>query len=155
VSFKESKAMVEADDPSNENFLSDHYNKQAIMDSPSLSTESQQRNDLTAKKLEVFDRCIRTCNIDTFSVARMWDILRAKAYSDPSNVSNSSFHVGFCELMPVFATTSESHMIYDLIRNGASYVDGRELIMSFSNFVGFSSEDKCRLAFDMVSFAQL
>lgn len=149
--------MVEADDPSNENFLSDHYNKQATMDSPSLSAEAQQSNDLTAKKLEVFDRCIRTCNIDTFSVARMWDILRAKAYSDPSNVSNSSFHVGydgFCELMPVFATTSESHMIYDLIRNGASYVDGRELIMSFSNFVGFSSEDKCRLAFDMVSFAQ-
>ena len=151
VSYREFKAMAEADDPSSEDFLTQQYNKQAL-ESPSLSVEAKQRNDLTVTKMEVFHRCVRTCNIDTFAVARMWDILRAKAYADPSAVNSSSFHVeydGFCELMPVFSTTSESHLIYDLIRNGASYVDGRELIMSFSNFVGFSNEDKCRLAFDM------
>lgn len=144
--------MVEADDPSQEDFLSQQYNKQAI-EPPSLSVEAQQRNNLTAKKLEVFARCIRTCNIDTFAVARMWDILRSKAYADPtSKVNSSNFHVqydGFCELMPVFSSTSESHVIYDLLRGGASSVDGRELIMSFSGFVNFTSEDKCRLVFDM------
>ena len=51
--------------------------------------------------------------------------------------------------MSVFSTTSESRLVYDLIRNGATYVDGREVIMSFANFVEFSNEDKCRLAFDM------
>ena len=155
VSFQEFKAMVEAEDPSKEDFLSDEYNARAL-ESPTLTKEVQQRNTLTAKKIEVFSRCIRTCNIDTFVVKRMWDILRDRAYSSPNNVTSSSFYVGydgFTELMPVFGTTSESHVVYDLIRGNASYVDGRELIMSFSNFVGFSSEDKCRLAFDMASIA--
>ncbi|KAL3774462.1 hypothetical protein ACHAWO_007611 [Cyclotella atomus] len=151
VSYKEFKAMAVSDDPSRDDFLSEYQNKE-VLESPTLSTDAQQRNDLSAKRMEVFARCIRACNIDTFAVARMWDILRGKAYSDPSNVTASSFYVGydgFCELMPGFGTTSESHTLYDLIRNGASYVDGRELIMSFSNFVGFTDEDKCRLAFDM------
>lgn len=143
--------MAESDDPSRDDFLSEYQNK-AALECTTLSTEAQQRNDLTAMKMEVFARCIRTCNIDTFAVARMWDILRSKAYLDPANVTASSFHVGydgFCELMPGFGTTSETHTIFDLIRNGESYVDGRELIMSFSNFVGFTDEDKVRLAFDL------
>ncbi|KAL3790345.1 hypothetical protein HJC23_002731 [Cyclotella cryptica] len=117
-----------------------------------LYQQRLSRKEITSKKREVFARCIGTCNMDTVAVTRMWEVLRKKAFSSPNNVSSSSFYLeydGFCELMPVFGTTSESHIIYDLIRNGASYVDGRELIMSFSNFVGFSSEDKCRLAFDM------
>ena len=109
--------MVEADDPSQDDFLSQQYNKQAI-EPLSLSVEAQQRNDLTAKKLEVFSRCIHTYNIDTIAVARMWDILRSKAYANPtSKVSSSNFYVeydGFCELMTVFSSTSESHVICNL-----------------------------------------
>lgn len=151
VSYREFKAMAESDDPSREDFLSDQYNKQALA-APTMSPEARLKHDLTSKKLEVFARCIRTCNIDTFACARMWDILRAKAFKDHTNVTSKSFFVGydeFCDLMPVVSTTSESHLIYDLIKGDDSSVDGRELVMSFSNFVGFSHEDKCRLAFDM------
>lgn len=152
VSYREFKAMAEADDPSSEDFLAQHYNKQAL-EPPSLSSvEAKHINDLTGTKIEVFHRIVHTSNIDTFAVARMWEILRAKAYADHISVSSSSFHVeydGFCDLMSVFSTTSESRLVYDLIRNGATYVDGREVIMSFANFVEFSNEDKCRLAFDM------
>ncbi len=110
--------MVESDDPSQEDFLREEYNKKT-QGAPSLSAEAQK----TSKKREVFARCVRTCNVDTFTVTRMWEILRKRAYASPNNVSSSSFYVeydGFCELMPVFGTTSESHILYDLIRNGAS-----------------------------------
>lgn len=138
--------MVQSEDPSQEDFLSEQYNKQAI------AVEARKKKTLTAKKLEVFARVINAYNVDTIAVVRMWDILRSKAFKDPTNVTSSSFYVDyeeFCQLMPVMSTTSESHLMYDLIRNGESFVDGRELIMSFSNFVGFTNEDKCRLAFEL------
>eukprot|EP00804_Cyclotella_cryptica_P028941 CCRYP_012374-RA/>CCRYP_012374-RA protein AED:0.62 eAED:0.14 QI:0/0/0/1/1/0.5/2/0/195 len=44
VSFNEFKTMVEADDPSKEDFLSEEYNKKAL-ELPSLSAEAQQKRN--------------------------------------------------------------------------------------------------------------
>ena len=142
VSFKEFEAMVECPDPAREDFLQGDIPARA-----SEPTVSRQKNEQTEKKRKVFSRCIQTCKMKKDDVMRMWDILRQKACTSFAQ-SATSFYVeydGFCELMPVFGTTSESRCIFDLIRNGNSQVDGRELIMSFSNFVNFSSEEKCKL----------
>ena len=49
--------MVQSEDPSQEDFLSEQYNKQAI------AIEAQQKKTLTAKKLEVFAQVINALSI--------------------------------------------------------------------------------------------
>jgi Ca2+-binding EF-hand superfamily protein len=145
VSLKEFKAMAESDDPSK-----DLLGGEIASRVGDVSVVSQRRHEQADR--EVFSRCIRTCNIDQRSLMRMWDILRQRSYSLSKQVSNESFCIeydGFCELMPLFGTTSESREIYNLIRNGGTHIDGRELIMSLCSFVDFASEEKCKLAFDM------
>jgi Ca2+-binding EF-hand superfamily protein len=131
VSLKEFKAMAESDDPSK-----DLLGGEIASRVGDVSVVSQRRHEQADRK--VFSRCIRTCNIDQRSLMRMWDILRQRSYSLSKQVSNESF-----------GTTSESREIYNLIRNGGTHIDGRELIMSLCSFVDFASKEKCKLAFDM------
>lgn len=151
ISFKEFKAMVESDDPANENFL------EGGLPARSSDSVASRRSIIDTKraekKIQIFSRCIQTAKLENEDVTRMWGILRKRAHSSSKKVGRENFMLdfdGFSELMPVFSTTSEAHSIFDLLRESSqSQVDGRELIMCFSNFVDFRSEEKCQLAFDM------
>jgi len=149
IGYPQFKAMVESEDPANENFL-ENEDFNCIKDSVVTQRRAEEL-EKTSKKREVLSRIAGTCNLVKGDVTRMWDVLRQRAFSSSSKVTHDSFKLGyneFTEIMPAFDNTSEARCIFDLFRNG-KHLDGREVVMSFSSFVDSRNEERCRLAFDM------
>ncbi len=147
IGYLQFKAMVESEDPAKENFLE---KVDSIKDSAVSQRRAEELNK-TSKKREVLARMAGTCNLVKEDVLRMWDVLRQRAFSSSTKVTPNSFMLGYSEymvIMPIFDKTSEARCIFDMLKKG-QHVDGREVVMSFSNYVDFSNEERCRLAFDM------
>ena len=147
VSFKEFRAMVLSPDPANEDFL-----QGGIPAQTNESTAVQHKNEQANQKREVFTRVVRTTKMDKEDVYRILKIIREK--TPLKDISNDSYHVNFdewCQMMPAaIYFPGDRQLIFDLLRNGEQFVDSRDLIMHFTNFVnGFGLEERCQLAFEM------
>lgn len=138
VPFKSFKAMVESPDPASDDFSYLHV--------PTRGKKEQDNNDMQ----EVFDNYIQTHNTTKADVLRAWDSLRISA-SSPTKGSSPSFHMGCNQLIELMPQLGHSLELFDHLRSdtGNDVIDGRQLVMCFVSLVGFSEEEKCKLAFDM------
>jgi len=137
VSFKAFKALVESPDPVNDDF--------SYM---SVSTQASRVRDDHIMQ-EAFCQYVKTHNIVKADVLLAWDSLR-RSRSALSLSSDLHFRMRRDQLSVVMPRLGDPVIADLLIIDSDEHIDGRVLLMCFSTVVdGFSSEEKCKLAFDM------
>ncbi|KAL7548756.1 hypothetical protein ACHAWF_012013 [Thalassiosira exigua] len=144
VSFKEFHAMAVSPDPANEDFLQGGLTTQT-----GESIDQRRSNEQAEQKREAFSRCVETCRMNISDMFRMWSVLRQEDRDEGFRIG----YDGVCKLVPAaFRSSAECRMMFELLRqsDGDQTIDGRDLIMTFTNFVtGLGLEERCRLAFEM------
>ena len=137
VSFRAFKAMVDSPDPAKDDFEYLY-----------LPKRGRGSNDLDIKSMhnsmkEAFFEYILSHNITKADILRTWQCLRRSA------LPSKSFRLGRDQMLEVMSKLGDPDIVNLLSGDAEEAVDGRELIMCFSSLLDFSTEEKCKLAFDM------
>ncbi len=133
VSFRAFKAMVDSPDPAKDDFEYLYLPKRG---------RGSNDPDINSMK-EAFLLYIVSHNITKTDILRAWDSLRR------SVLPSKSFRLGRDQMFEVMSKLADPNIVNLLSGDTDEAVDGRELIMCFSSLLDFSTEEKCKLAFDM------
>jgi Ca2+-binding EF-hand superfamily protein len=138
VSFRAFKAMVDSPDPAKDDFEYLYLPKRG------RGSKDLDINSMHNSMKEAFLRYIISHNITKADILRAWDSLRRSA------LPSKSFRLGRDQMFEVMSKLADPDIVNLLSGDTDEAVDGRELIMCFSSLLGlFSTEEKCKLAFDM------
>lgn len=138
VSFRAFKAMVDSPDPAKDDFEYLYLPKRG------RGSNDLDINSMHNSMKEAFLRYIISHNITKADILRAWDSLRRSA------LPSKSFRLGRDQMFEVMSKLADPDIVNLLSGDTDEAVDGRELIMCFSSLLGlFSTEEKCKLAFDM------
>ncbi len=138
VSFRAFKAMVDSPDPAKDDFEYLYLPKRG------RGSNDADFNSMQNNMKEAFLRYILSHNITKADILRAWDSLRRSA------LPSKSFRLGRDKMFEVMSKLADPDIVNLLSGDAEEAVDGRELIMCFSTLLDFSTEEKCKLAFDML-----
>ena len=150
ISYEQFRRMVNSANPTEEDFsLPESKNQITHYGNTNSMVEMEQFN----KKKEVFSSFVTNCRIGHKHAKKLKEYIISKTaivdVEESDSISITITHDNMCEVL-LIDSTGETHTLFDLLDySGSGKVDAIELLLCLSNFILFTTKERCVMIFEI------